>query len=219
MAISDFGRLSASFGLIKCPCKIAADEFLLWQQVILKEWGFAIKAQALEGGAVDVVRALSPRTAPISTRYVFWTLNEKWTLYFDNGANGTDAASPMSVLSSRLKVDSLRITMADEVKNPDSGQVMQYRASIFECYSEGVDRRHVFSANDGGKWKFGESGDPFEFEDVAAYKLKSIKDRLTNAMILSYLKRLDADFDAIGGHGYLLTKSGKMPPSYKEFKD
>ncbi len=114
--------------------------------------------------------------------------------------------------------------MADEAVNP-SGQVTQYRATILEYYANGIERRHVFVANDGGKWKFGESGEPFPFENTEVYKVRSIKDRFTNAMLLEYLKKLGANLTdshsplAENGPGYLLTKHGKMPATFKEFRD
>jgi len=117
----------------------------------------------------------------------------------------------------------MRVVMADEILNPLSGQIEQYRATILEYYSNGVEQRHIFVANDGGKWKFGESGTPFQFENTAAYKVRSIKERFTNAMLLGYLKELGVDLSnghsalAEYGPGYLLTKHGKMPATYKEF--
>lgn len=220
----DFGKFSSSFGLVKSPGKLVAESFLAWQNEILREWGFELKLEVRQEKLDDALGALFPRTAPIVTKYLFWPLNESWTLYFDNGVNGTDAGPP-NVLSSRLGVDAMRVVMADEILNPSSGQIAQYRATILEYHSRGVEQRHIFVANDGGKWKFGESGEPFPFENTAAYKAKSIKDRFTNAMLLGYLKELGAgisnDQSVHAEHGpcYLLTKHGKMPATYKEFKD
>ncbi|MEX0139513.1 hypothetical protein MRBLMS1_000267 [Massilia sp. LMS1-1-1.1] len=224
MNVVDFGKLSSSFGLVQSSAKVVAESFLAWQQEILRQWGFELKLGVRQGKLSDALNALYPLTAPIVTKYLFWPLNENWTLYFDNGVNGTDAGPP-SVLSSRLGVDAMRVVMADEIVNPSSGQVTQYRATILEYFSKGVEQRHVFVANDGGKWKFGESGAPFPFENTAAYKVRSIRDRFTNVMLNGYLKELGVDlsnshFSVIEhGLGYLLEKHGKMPASYKEFKD
>lgn len=224
MNVADFGKFSSSFGLVNGPSKIVAESFLAWQQEILRVWGFELKSEVHQGKLGDALNALYPCTAPIVTRYLFWPLNENWTLYFDNGVSGTDAGPP-SVLSSRLSVDAMRVVMANEVVNPTSGQVAQYRATILEYYSNGVERRHIFVANDGGKWKFGESGEPFPFENTETYKARSIQDRFTNAMLLGYLKELGGDLSndhstvAEYGPGYLLTKYGKMPAAYKEIKD
>lgn len=222
MNVVDFGKFSSSFGLVHGPAKVVAESFLAWQQEILRQWGFELELGVRQGKLSDAQNALFPLTAPIVTKYLFWPLNENWTLYFDNGVNGTDAGPP-SVLSSRLGVDAMRVVMADEIFNPSSEQVTQYRATILEYFSKGVEQRHVFVANDGGKWKFGESGTPFPFENTAAYKVRSISDRFTNVMLLGYLKELGVDLSnnhaAAIEHGYLLEKHGKMPASYKEFKD
>lgn len=218
MSVVNFGKFS-SFGLVQSPAKVVAENFLAWQQGILQEWGFGLEAAECPEKFGDALNALCPRTAPIVTKYLFWPLNESWTLYFDNGVNGTDAGPP-SVLSSRLGVDAVRVVMTDEAVRPESGQLTQYRATIFEYYAKGIERRHVFVANDGGKWKFGESGEPFAFENIAAYKVRSIKERFTNPMLLDYLKELGVDLsDTENGLGYLLMKHGKLPATYKEFKE
>ncbi|HEY9102331.1 MAG TPA: hypothetical protein VIM95_09625, partial [Chitinimonas sp.] len=133
--------------------------------------------------------------------------------------------SPPNALSARLGVDAMRVEMADQVVDPATRQVMEYGATILECHSKGVERRHIFVANDGGRWKFGQFGEPFPFEDTMAYQAKSIKARFTHAMLLAYVKELGvtlAGSDAPmldSGQGYLLTKHGKMPATYKEFAD
>lgn len=217
--IIEFGKLSASFGVLNAPCKMVADEFLGWQQDILREWGFSLELEKREG-FTDALNAMLPLTAPISTKYLFWALNDKWTLYFDNGVNGTDAGPPC-VLSARLQIDAIRAVMVDEKLDEATRHVIQYGATIFEFYSSGVERRHVFAANDGGKWKFHQSGEPLKFENTDVYKLKSIRDRFTNSMLVSYLRNLGIDLDnkifAEHSSGYLIKKLGTMPWSYMEF--
>lgn len=224
MNVVEFGEFSSSFGLIQSPVKVVAASFLAWQQTILRDWGFGLDMAEYQGTLGAALNALYPRTTPIVTKYLFWPLDENWTLYFDNGINGTDAGPP-AVLSSRLGVDAIRVVMADEGVNPTSGQVTQYRATILEYYANGTELRHVFVVNDGGKWKFGESGEPFSFENTEVYKGKSIKDRFTNAMLLEYLEKLGPNLigssSTLGrsGLGYLLTKRGKMPETFKEFRN
>lgn len=222
MNVVDFGKFSSSFGLVRGQANVVAESFLAWQQEILRKWGFELKLEVRLGKIGDSLNALYPLTAPIVTKYLFWPVDENWTLYFDNGVNGSDAGPP-SVLSSRLGADAMRVVMADELIDRSSGQVLQYRATILEYFDKGVEQRHIFVANDGGKWRFGESGAPFSFEDTAAYRVRSIRDRFTNVMLLGYLKELGVDLSnnhaAVieHGSGYLLEKYGKMPLSYEEF--
>lgn len=224
MNLVNAGKFPSSFGLVKAPGNIVVENFLNWQKEVLRQYGFELRLEVRHDDLGGALQALLPRTAPVTTKYLFWPLNEHWTMYFDNGVNGTNAGPP-KVLSSRLGVDAMRVVMADDILDASNGQTMQYHASILEYYRQGVEKRHIFAANDGGKWKFGQAGEPFPFEDMAAYKLKSIKQRFTNAMLRGYLNQLGADIIngslavAEPGYGYLLTKHGKMPPTYQEFKN
>lgn len=223
MNIREFGKFSSSFGVIKSPCKLVAEDFLRWQREILKPWGFEIDAEGVEILG-DALNSLNPRTSPIVTKYLFWPFDESWTLYFDNGVNGTDAGPP-AALAGRLNVDSMRVVMDEEIVEPRTNQIVNYRATILEYYCGRQERRHIFVANDGGTWKFGQSGEPFWFEQTTAYKARSVKDRFTNAMLLNYLERLGVDLreEATAGMnhgpGYLLKKHGTMPPTYREYWD
>lgn len=221
MNVSEFGKFGAAFGLIRSPCERVALEFKEWQHGFLEQWGFELRSAPISGSINDVIKALLPRTAPIVTKYLFWPLTPEWTLYFDNGVNGTDPGA-IGVLASRFNTDAIRVGIAEEVVEPSTGRIKQYGATIFEYHSGEVERRHVFSANDGGKWKFGQAGEPFPFECLDAYKARSIQERFTKSMLLQYLKELGLDLDgsiscpSAYSQGYLLTKHGRMPPSFKE---
>lgn len=187
-----FEKIASSFGLVKLSCNAVAQEFLAWQQEILKGSGFSLALHERNGEICSALGELYPRVAPIITKYLFWPLDENWTFYFDNGITGSDAGPPC-VLSSRLSVDAIRVAMVDETVESSSGRVTRYRATIFEYYSRGIERRHIFASNEGGKWRFGHSGEPFPFENVAAYRARSMQDRFTEAMLLDYLRALGVD--------------------------
>lgn len=74
--------------------------FLDWQMTFLPERGMRLAEEPIAGTISDALRKLLPRTVPIVTRYLFWPLNEEWTLYFDNGRLG---ASQASVLAAKLR--------------------------------------------------------------------------------------------------------------------
>lgn len=183
----------------------------------------ALRSETCKGTVADGLNGLLPRTSPIATKYLFWPVNESWTLYFDNSAGGTDAA-PLSVLSSHLHTNSIRVVMAEQLVDTVTKQIEQYGATIFEYYVDGADRRHIFAANDGGKWKFGQSGAPFAFEDIDAYKERSVQKRFTPEMLLTYLRSLgielvhDTSLRMLGS-GFILTKVGKMPASLRMLDD
>jgi hypothetical protein len=178
----------------------------------------------VSGPISDALKKLLPRTAPISTSYLFWPLNEEWTLYFDNGHLGTDA-SPPSVLASRLHTDGIRICLADELVEPGTGRVLQYGATIFEYFEDAEARRFIYAANDGGRWVFNQGGTPFHFEVTETYKSRLVRDRFTASILLQYLNELNAGIDEGSespneyGPGRLIIKTGEMPRNYVEFHE
>jgi hypothetical protein len=84
--------------------------------------------------------------------------------------------------------------------------------------------RTIYSSNDGGKWVFGEMGDPFEFEDLAVYKARKIRDRFTPEILEKYLKELGLDafnedfyLPVTSNRSIMLAKKGALPASYREY--
>jgi hypothetical protein len=71
-----------------------------------------------------------------------------------------------------------------------------YPATIWEVYAPphlgggalGY-RRTVCAMNDGGRWVFEESGEPYPFEDLDKYELPRKRDRFTREMLIHYLER------------------------------
>lgn len=220
MNVENLGRFRDSFGLVRAPCEAVAEEFFNWQQAILKPYGFKLSRERMEGPLLGVLDALIPRTAPITIRYLFWPLGP-WTLYFDNGIGGTDA-SPPEVLSGRMQVDAIRAVAAIEQIEPN-GRVKEYGATMFEYYTAGAPRRIVFAADDGGRWKFDQIGEPFAFEELDRYKARSIRERFTPPMLFRYLRQLGVPLEDEAsaaaeerGGGFLVKKHGKMPQPFRE---
>lgn len=224
MLVQQFGTFRNSFGLIKGDCQAVAQSFQDWQNEFLSQHGFQLNESALSGPISDALKKLLPRTAPISTSYLFWPLNDEWTLYFDNGRLGTDA-SPPSVLASRLHTDGIRISLKDELVESGSGRVSQYGATIFEYFEEDKARRFICAANDGGKWVFNQGGTPFHFETAKTYKSRFVRDRFSATTLLRYLNELNAGLNKGSespnkyGLGRLIIKTGKMPRDYVEFHE
>lgn len=224
MLVKQFGTFRNSFGLVKGRCEAVAQGFQEWQNEFLSQHGFHLSEDVWSGTVSDALNRVLPRTTPISTRYLFWPLNEEWTLYFDNGRLGTDA-SPPSVLASRLHTDGMRISLADELVEPGTGRVLQYGSTVFEYFESGEARRFIYAANDGGKWVFNQGGTPFRFENAETYKSRLVRDRFSAPILLRYLKALNASLDGRiespdqYGPGRLITKTGQMPRNYAEFHE
>lgn len=223
MHLKEFGSFGVQFGLIRGSCELVAQGFLDWQNEFLREHGMRLTAVPISGAISNALQDLLPRTAPIAVRYLFWPLNEEWTLYFDNGRLGTDA-SPPSVLASRLHTDGMRISLADHTSD-QSSNVLQYGATIFEYFEKTDSRRLVFVANDAGKWSFGQEGAAFGFENEDAYRARLVSERFPRKLLLHYLKELNASLDGSmhspveRGPGILIVKSGSGLPTLSEFHE
>jgi hypothetical protein len=220
----EFGRFSHTFGLVRSSPERAAHAFQTWQQPILVPHGLSFSKPEPQSGLLDdALRQLLPLTMPGMLRVLFWPVDRDWTVYFDNSGIGTEAATVMPVLSERLKVDAIRVGMSDEVRDSSTGQIVRYAATIFEYYSLGAARRVVFAANDGGRWKFDATGEPFLFEDLQQYTAKAIRDRFTQDMLRLYLGELGISLDDVPiattqhGPGYAMHKLGKLPFKPKEY--
>jgi hypothetical protein len=98
---------------------------------------------------------------------------------------------------------------SEHLTDHEANTVAQYGAVIFEYYSRGVGLRDLFSANDGGKWRFGQAGEPFSFEDISVFNSSPIKNRFTRSTLARYLLEFGIDLNDIEvqlkGSGYLLS--------------
>jgi len=223
MKLDELGSFASSIGLIKSSCRLVASEFLRWQEDILKPWGFKIEVETVDSTLSQALAKLKPRTSPIITKYLFWPLADNWTMYIDNGVHGSDA-SPPSVLATRLDVDAVRVVMCLDDLPAGNTRNATFYANILEYYRGNKEIRHIFASNDGGVWRFGQSGEPFSFENTEAYKSRSIRNRFTASMLLEYLSNLgidlqSEDFGGRDGSGYVLKKQGKMPANFCEHND
>ncbi len=59
--------------------------------------------------------------------------------------------------------------------------------------SQGGYVRHVWAALDTSGWKFGNTGESWEFEDPDCYKKRRIRDRFTRDQIIQFLEWRDVD--------------------------
>ena len=94
---------------------------------------------------------------------------------------------------------------------------------VFGASSEKLDGSHdrsVYTANDGGKWKFGQSGEPYPFEEVEAYSVKRVSNRFTPEMLGRYLGHLGVrpfDENWYLSPAWKVQKTGKLPASLREY--
>lgn len=219
--------ITSCIGFLKIDFESAVRAYEEWMSPILKDYGFQLKNESIIGNLQDALMKLLPLVSPIRTKFLFIPTKNNWTAFFDNGWQGTDASTPMNVLSERLRCKGLSVTavphtMPSKVKRDTKGR---YGATIMEVYGpDGNYIRTIYSSNDGGKWIFGESGVPFKFENLAYYKAKKIRDRFTPEILEKYLKELGIDvfkenFYLPKGFNksIMLIKTGSFPANFKEY--
>lgn len=111
-----------------------------------------------------------------------------WTALFQSGISGSDPFPATSMLATKLlKVLGMRICVAPPKAT--------WPAVIWEVYAPhelGGDsplgyRRSIAAMNDGGRWVFETSGQPYPFEQLASYSLPRKRDRFTRDMLLEYV--------------------------------
>lgn len=108
-----------------------------------------------------------------------------WTAYFASGIQGSDPFPFVSLLARELGVLAMRVCSTSN----------RYAANIWEVYAPRElggspplgHRRSIAAANDGGRWIFEQSGQPFSFEDLSAYSASRTRDRFTREQLQRYL--------------------------------
>jgi hypothetical protein len=146
----------------------------------------------------DVLLDLPPFEAPW-TRELLMPCGDRWTAYLNNFVNGGDPTAIGPAMARRLNarcvvaVHTPRYGPGHQstqllVQGPDGEPPLMYERTLNA------------SATD-GRWKWDDSGRPFDFEDVSRYTARRIRDRLDRSLLLRYLTALGipaGDDDAYG---------------------
>jgi hypothetical protein len=223
MWVEKFHPITTSIGLVKAEPKAALENWLDWQRSILSQYGMGMEAAPMDGGIEEIIKSLLPLTAPVATRFAFIPTASPWSVYFDNSRLGTNAATTMPVLAERLGCETIRVVMVPPPPSSKPGSPgFRYQANILEVYSaDRGTRRTIYAANDGGKWTFGQSGEPYPFEEIEAYSAKRKSDRFTSEMLTRYLGHLGLrPFDQnwyLPSRAWKVQKTGNLPTSLREY--
>jgi hypothetical protein len=162
---ADTGRAFATVGWFELPTASLAE----W---IVKTWGGSAQQVPLD---LRGLQALVERTDVLTSRLLLPA--GAWTAVLTNGPLGTDLGGLPVLIARAFNTKTIRAVASNG-------------ATILEVYV-GTKERNVYAADDGGRWKFGQFGDPLPFEDVSAYSRHRVKDRFTHDMLHSYLTALD----------------------------
>ena len=180
--------IESGFCVFKAPIELLTNALLDWQNTVLKPYGANLTSTCASGSIDDLIVEMTPRVSPVRTKIMSISCKNGWVMVLDNGLHGTDAGLA-KVLSRKCGCISLRV-----VSKPDIAFLEgcgSFGAEIFESFDHGVPVRTIYCANDGGKWKFGQSGTPYPFENTHIYDNKKIKDRFTHEGIVNILAHLN----------------------------
>jgi hypothetical protein len=138
----------------------------------------------------DVLDDLTPTPQP--RRYACVGV-DGWSLILNNTPLGTDVGVLPRHAARELRCRAIRAVCADD---DQAG----YPARILAVYGPdgtppSLVERTIAAANDGGRWVFETNGEPYAFEDTAAYQRRRKTDRFTTPMLHEYLRALDVPID------------------------
>ena len=131
----------------------------------------------------------------------------------------------MAYMARTLGCRGLRVGAVPHTLREDKGR---YGIIVLEVYGpQETDwlnyLRTLHVANDGGRWVFGQSGEPFPFEKLEQYQARRVRDRFTFDMLKEYLRHLGLSpfeenfYLPQRTPAWLVEKTGPVVPSHKEF--
>jgi hypothetical protein len=166
------------------------------------------RGSPVSGPLPSLLDSLLPLSGPL-LRYLWVQTTGPWTAYFDNFILGSDTFGPVSYLAQQLGCRGVAIGCR-------RGTAKRGASVSFSLYGpETTDWlnviRSVSVVQDDGRWDWSASGTPQPFEDVAAYKCRRVRDRLTPDMLTGYCGALgirSSDESYYGFAGRLVEKVG-----------
>jgi hypothetical protein len=183
MIFDDWYPVTRDMGLIQAPVEAVVAGLSSWHASI----GITYRERAVTDWWEAALSALPPLSAE-KRRRLFVATESGWTACFQSGIDGSDPFPAMSFLAEKLGVLAMRVC--------SSPVGAQWPANVWEVYAPpalgGVPplhyRRSVCAMNDGGRWVFEQSGEPFDFEDRSRYSATRKRDRFDRDLLTQYLE-------------------------------
>ncbi len=219
--------VTSTMGFLELGAEQAARAFATWQEGLMTPRGISVEVLPVSGTLEQALSSLLPLTSGETQRELFIPTRSAWTAYVENGWTGTDAASPMSYMAQRLSIRCLRVVAVPHTLHKHQGG--RYGAVMLDMFGpEKLEKilnyvRSIYAANDGGRWVFGHSGEPFPFEQVEKYQARRVRDRFTFEMLKDYLRHLglapfEEDFYMPpGSRAWLIQKTGPFTTVGREY--
>ncbi|REG29768.1 hypothetical protein ATI61_107464 [Archangium gephyra] len=217
--------ITSEMGFLETDAEHAARAFAAWQARLMEPRGIAVEVRPVSGSLEQVLSSLLPITSPESRRDLFIPTRSPWTAYVENGWGGTDAASSMGYMAKTVGCRGMRVVAVPHTYRNGQGR---YGAVMLEVYGPHQTDwlnyvRALGASNDGGRWVFDQTGEPFPFEKLEQYQARRVRDRFTFDMLKEYLRHLglspfEEDFYLPrGAPAWLVEKSGTFVPAQTEY--
>lgn len=197
------------------------DEFVAWQTPILERINAFCSEITCIGTPSMFVESILPMVSPVPTRFGFIQAESGWVVLFTNGFTGPDATYA-TVLSERCKCLSVRFIVT---RSSRSGAKLDRKlgARLFESFDRGIRTRSVYCVNDGGRWKFGQSGSKYPAEASNDYERTPISSRFSEEELDAILAELsiyrhNPNWYAVRDlvEGVIISRNGAPPESLLE---
>jgi hypothetical protein len=218
--------VTSEMGFLELGAEQAAQAFATWEREVMTPRGITVEVLPVSGTLEQVLSRLLPLTSGERRRRLFIPTRSAWTAYVADQWTGTDAASPMSVMARRLSIRCLRVVAVPHTLRGNQGRYGGVMLDVFGPEQPGKISntvRVVEVANDGGRWVFVQSGEPFPFEQVEQYQAHRVRDRFTFEMLKDYLRHLglapfEEDFYLPPGScAWLIQRTGPFNTVLREY--
>ena len=183
LLIDESFPITSDFGLIRANVDSVARAIASWSV----ELGIPRTCHCVFSWE-DALNGLEPLSTEMR-RLAIVPTKAGWSAVFQSGIAGSDPASLMPVLSGRLRTDAMRVCATPGSAKYAAIIWENYVGSLSELSGVAAHGRTICAANDGGRWNFFCSGEPFDFENSESYAKTRIKDRFTKEMLGGYLER------------------------------
>jgi len=219
--------VTSEMGFLELEAEQAAQAFATWQRGLMTPRGITVEVLPVSGTLEQVLSSLLPLTSGETQRHLFIPTRSAWTAYVENGWTGTDAYSHISYMAQRLSIRCLRVVAVPHTLRKHGGG--RYGAVMLDMYGPKQPGklnnyvRALGASNDGGRWVFDQSGEPFPFEQVEQYQARRVRDRFTFEMLKDYLHHLglspfEEDFYLPpGSRAWLIQKTGPFTTVGREY--
>jgi hypothetical protein len=214
----EFAPITSVIGFLRMDLDDVTQAFASWR----KEHHRSVVVTPVRGDLRTQFAALAPLTSAVQPRELVLSTRSEWTAIFDCGLDGGDPSSSVGHLCETLGTYGLVVCSIPDTTNGEENPG-RYGALQFEMFGPSATDflnsvRSLSLVNDEGKWRFDAAGTVQDFEDVAAYQSKRIRNRFTLEMLQNYASELGVEpFDPsfYGTDGMLVENSAVLPRGEK----